>query len=157
MISFFLSLLLATSFPSSSKTSWMSPQSFRLQIGMKRVDAVGALDQSGWEVMRGRTDDELVVDYTGEKALTLEFRKDRLHSIRFELFGMIPDVRAAFEEQRTFLLKAHGEPKKTARNKTVVVYDDRLPNIIVVLSDDPKTEYGKKGVGYLAVRYYDPR
>ena len=157
MISLLLSFLLATSFPSSSKTSWMSPQSFRLQIGMKRVDAVGVLDQSGWEVKRGRTNDEIVVDYTGEKALTLEFRRDRLHSIRFELFGMIPDVRAAFEEQKMLLRGQHGEPKKGARARTVVVYDDRLPNIMVVLSDDPASEYGKKGVGYLAVRYYDPR
>jgi hypothetical protein len=28
---------------------------------------------------------------------------------------------------------------------------------MVVLSDDPQSRYGKKGVGYLAVRYYDPR
>ena len=157
MISLLLSFLLATSFPSVSRTSWMSPQSFRLQIGMKRVDAVGVLDQSGWEVKRGRTNDEIVVDYTGEKALTLDFRNDRLHSIRFELFAMIPEVRQAFEEQKTMLRKEHGEPKKTAKSRSVVVYDDRLPNIMVVLSDDPNTEYGKKGVGYLAVRYYDPR
>ena len=37
------------------------------------------------------------------------------------------------------------------------MYDDRLPNIIVVLNDDPDNDYGKKGFGYLAVRYYDPR
>ena len=27
---------------------------------------------------------------------------------------------------------------------------------MVVLSADPKSDYGKKGFGYLAVRYYDP-
>ena len=157
MISVLLSLLLSTTFPSATKTSWMTPQSFRLTIGMKRADAVGALGQSGWELKAGRTDDELIVDYSGEKALTLEFKKDRLHSIRFELFGLIPDIRAAFEEQKSLLRKEHGAPKKGSRAKSVVVYDDRLPNIMVVLSDDPQTEYGKKGVGYLAVRYYDPR
>lgn len=157
MLALALSLLLATPFPSSSKTSWMSPQSFRLVIGMSRPDAVGVLKDSGWEVKAGRNDDEAVVDYSDERAMTLEFRRNRLHSVRFELFGMLPDVRAAFEEQRSLLRKLHGEPKKSKRARSVIVYDDRLPNIMVVLSDDPRSEYGKKGVGYLAVRYYDPR
>ena len=149
-------LLLATAFPSVHRTSWMSPQSFRLTIGMTRADAVGTLAGGGWEAKKGRTDDELVVDYSDDKAMTLEFRGNRLRSVRFELFAMLPDIRTAFEEQKTLLAKAHGAPPKAGRSRSIVLYDDRLPNIMVVLADDPDSEYGKKGIGYLAVRYYDP-
>jgi hypothetical protein len=154
----FYAILFATSaFPSTTKTSWMTPQSFQLTIGMPRTEAVLTLQKSGWTVKDGKNDNEIVVDYTGEKALTLEFQKERLHAIRFELFGLIPDIRAAFVEQKSLLLKQHGDPKKNVRSQSIIVYDDRLPNILVVLNDDLKSEYGKKGVGYLAVRYYDPR
>ena len=149
-----IALVLATAFPSTSRTSWMTPQSFHLTIGMTREETVRALETKGWPAKKGRTADEMVVDYSDDKALTLEFRKGRLRSVRFELFAMLPDVRAAFEEQKSLLRTIHGEPKKS--RKSVVVYDDRLPNILVVLSDDPKSDYGKKGVGYLAVRYFDP-
>lgn len=154
MTALLLSLFLSTAFPSSTKTSWMSPQSFRLMIGMKRADAMKTLEQSGWTVKRGRNDDEFVLDYSDDKALTLEFRKERLRSIRFELFAMLPEVRQAFAEQKKLLEKEHGVPKRGQAK--VVVYDDRLPNIMVVLADDPKSDYGQKGIGYLAVRYYDP-
>jgi hypothetical protein len=148
-------LLALSSFPSNSQTSWMSPQSFHLTIGMQRADAVKALLDSGWAVKPGKNANQVVIDYSDDKALTLDFRKDRLRSIRFELFAQIPDVRAAFAEQKSALKKEHGAPKKLP-SASVVVYDDRLPNIMVVLSDDPKSDYGKKGFGYLAVRYYDP-
>lgn len=155
-MTFFLALFLATAFPSNSKTSWMAPQAFHLTIGMKRGDAVKTLEESGWAVKPGKRKNELVVDYGDEKSLTLDFNRERLHAIRFELFGFIPQVRAAFDEQKALLKKEHGEPKKGGRSGSVVVYDDRLPSIIVVLSADPKSEYGQKGVGFLAVRYYDP-
>jgi len=156
MILSLITLFLATSLPSSTRTSWMTPESFRLVIGMSRIEAQKALESSGWTVRAGRNQDEAIVDYADDKAMTLEFNRERLHSIRFELFAFIPEVRQAFKEQRTLLRKTHGEPKKTVKSKSVVLYDDRLPNIMVVLSDDPKSEYGRKGLGYLAVRYYDP-
>jgi hypothetical protein len=151
-----LLLLLVSSFPSNSKTSWMTPQSFRLVIGMSRADAEKTLRDAGWTMKRGKDDDEAVVDYSEDKALTLEFHHDRLRSIRFELFAILPEIRSAFAEQKSLLKKEHGSPKRTVRSASIVVYDDRLPNIMVVLSADPKTDYGKKGFGYLAVRYYDP-
>ena len=150
-----LLLALVTSFPSSSKTSWMAPQSFHLTIGMTRADAEKALLDAGWAVKPGKNKEQVVVDYSDDKSLTLEFGKDRLRSARFELFALIPDIRAAFFEQKALLRKVHGAPKNL-KSPSVVVYDDRLPNIVVVLSDDPKSDYGRKGFGFLAVRYYDP-
>ena len=150
-----LSILIATAFPSSSPTAWMAPQSFHLAVGMKRTDVVQKLAEGGWEAKRGKSDDELVIDYTDSRALTLEFRKERLHSLRFELFAMLPEIRAAFEEQKKLLETEHGAPRKKP-SSSIVLYDDRLPNIMVVVSADPTSEYGKSGFGYLAVRYYNP-
>lgn len=141
-----LALLLAIATPS---TDWMRLDAFHLTIGMPRAEALGAL--RAWNPKQGKDANEIVVDYSGDKALTLEFKKDRLTSVRFELFVLLPQVRKAFEAKRTTL----GEPRKATRS--VLIYDQALPNVMVVVNDDPKSVQGKKGVGVLAVRYYDPR
>ena len=130
----------------------MRPESFRLSIGMRRGEAVRALQV--WNPKPGKDANELVVDFSGEKALTLAFRKDRLHSIRFELFAFLPEVRKAFTEEKARLRETRGAPRKST--KAVLIYDQALPNVIVVLADDTKTKQGMQGLGMLAVRYYDP-
>jgi hypothetical protein len=149
----FALLLLATSFPSTSRTSWMRPDAFHLVVGMPRAEVVKALDK--WTTKAGKDKNELIVDYSEDKALTLEFRNDRLRSIRFELFTYINGIRGAFDEERNYLREAHGDPRITT--KSILIYDNLLPNVMVVVTDDPKTEQGQKGLGVLAVRYYDPR
>lgn len=141
-----LALLLAIAAPT---TDWMRLDAFHLTIGMPRAQAEDAL--RAWNPKQGKDANELVVDYANDKALTLEFRKDRLTSVRFELFTLLPKVRKAFEEKRA----AMGEPRKATRS--ILIYDDALPNAMVVVTDDPKSEQGKKGLGVLAVRFYDPR
>lgn len=145
-------LILAVTAP-ANKTDWMRLESFHLAIGMQRAEALSAL--RAWSPKPGKSADELVVDYTQDKSMTLQFRKDRLQSVRFELFVFLPEVRKVFDEQRTYLLTAIGEPRKAA--KSVLIYDNALPNVMVVVNDDPMSEQGKKGLGVLAVRYYDPR
>lgn len=145
--------LLLTAFPSSSNTAWMRPESFRLAVGMSRLDVMKTLDK--WQPKPGANADQLVVDYSDDKALTLDFTKDRLTSIRFELFVFLPEIRKAFEEEKKHLATTLGKPRKAT--PSILIYDNALPNIMVVVKDDPKSEQGKKGVGVLAVRYYDPR
>ncbi len=130
-------------------TDWMRPDAFHLTIGMKRAAAIEAV--RAWNPKRGKDANELFVDFAGDKSLTMEFKNDRLQSARFELFVLLPQVREAFEEKR----KAMGQPRKATRS--ILIYDDALPNVMVVVADDPKSEQGKKGLGVLAVRYYDPR
>ncbi|HEX6159509.1 MAG TPA: hypothetical protein VF111_05035 [Thermoanaerobaculia bacterium] len=156
-MNFLLTLLLLgqPNLPAAGQTTWMRPDAFRLFIGMQRVDALVALRESGFDVKDGGKPNESVVDYAGDKALTLEFQKDRLHSIRFELFTFLPQARKAFEEEARHLRKQRGGPKK--ETSALVIYDQALPNVMMVLSDDPKSENGKKGIALLAVRYYDPR
>jgi len=151
---FIASLLLALSFPSNSRTSWMRPESFRLVIGMTKTEAMESLNGSNWDVEdKG---DTVNVEYDGNKALTLEFKGDRLRAVRFELFGLIPEIRQAFDEQRKFLKEKLGDPKKAARSDSVVVYDSILPNVMMVASTELDTENGRKGIGRLVVRYFDP-
>lgn len=157
-MTFLLTLLLLgsqPSLPAAGQTTWMRPDAFRLYIGMPRIEALQTLRESGFEVKDGAKPNESVIDYSGDKALTLEFQKDRLHSIRFELFAFLPQVRKAFEEEGQHLRKQRGAPRK--KTAALVIYDEALPNVMMVLSDDPKSENGKKGIGLLAVRYYDPR
>lgn len=148
-----LALLLLTAFPSNSLTSWMNLEAFRLTIGMPRAEALQQLEK--WQPKEGKSRDEIVVDYADDKALTLEFSKDRLTSVRFELFAFLPDVKKAFTERRTFLRESLGEPRR--ETKSILIYDAALPNVMVVANDDPKSQQGKQGIGVLAVRYYDPR
>ena len=145
-------LLASTTFPTNSATSWMRPESFHLRIGMGRGEAVRALEK--WQPKPGKHIDEIVVDYTGEKALTLEFKGNRLHSVRFELFAFLPEVRKAFDEEKQRLKATLGEPRKST--KAILIYDRLVPNVMVVLSDDAKSQQGKQGFGMLAVRYFDP-
>jgi hypothetical protein len=145
-------LLLTSSFPANSLTSWMRPEAFHLRIGMGRGEAVRVLDK--WQPKPGKHIDEIVVDYSGEKALTLEFKANRLHSVRFELFAFLPEVRKAFAEEKARLKDTLGEPRKST--KAILIYDRLVPNVMVVLSDDAKSPSGKQGFGMLAVRYFDP-
>ena len=152
-MSLILAFILATAFPSTDKTSWMRPESFHLVIGMKRAAAEEALAK--WNPKKGRDANELVVDYTDDKSLTLQFRNDRLAAVRFELFVFLPEIKRVFDEERAFLDGARGKPRKATTS--VLIYDNALPNIMVVAKDDPTSEQGKQGLGVLAVRYYDPR
>lgn len=145
--------LLLTIAASPNRTDWMRLESFHLTIGMTRAAAVDAL--KAWEPKPGKTKNEVVVDYDGDKAITLEFRNGRLQSARFELFVLLPEVRKVFEEERAYLVDTRGIPRKETRS--ILIFDTALPNVMVVAADDPNSEQGKKGVGVLAVRYYDPR
>jgi hypothetical protein len=150
----FIAFLLATSFPSNSKTSWMRPESFHLSIGMTRAAAMKELETFGWKAKRGEDDAHWNVDYADDKSFTMRFDHGRLHSLRFELYAIVGQTRNAFAEEKAFLQETFGKPRIST--PALIVYDQRLPNVMVVLNDDPKSEAGRKGVGILVVRYYDP-
>jgi hypothetical protein len=143
-------LLLSTAFPSSNRTAWMRPESFRLTIGMPRAEALKRLKEDGWKPLKGDNDNQMIVDYSSNKSLTLEFTKERLASVRFELFVMIPEVDGVFDEEKTFLHNTLGDPKPI-KSKAMIIYDAALPNVMVVQTKD-----NSKGLGVLAVRYYNP-
>ncbi|HLJ74754.1 MAG TPA: hypothetical protein VKU62_09225 [Thermoanaerobaculia bacterium] len=150
-----VAFLLATEFPSTSKTAWMQPESFHLAVGMARNEAIEKLEATGWKTKKLKDDNHLMIDYADDKAVTLEFHRDRLWSIRFELFAFLPDSVTAFHEEKAFLQQSLGAPKKL-KSKSVLLYDSTLPNVMVVLSADPKSQNGAQGLGILVVRYYDP-
>ncbi len=143
-------VLFATAFPSASRTAWMRPESFHLVVGLTRQETEKRLSDNGWKARRGDSDDQLLLDYTDTKALTLQFARGRLRSIRFEYFSTPADAREAFEEQKAFLKTTFGAPKPL-RSPTVLIYDRTLPNVMVVLTDQQAS-----GLGMLVVSYYDP-
>ena len=148
-------LLFATTFPSFNRTAWMRPDAFHLSIGMTRHAVVETLTSNGFNPQPTKKDHELVVDYADDKSLTLQFEHDRLHAIRFELYVIVGQAHDAFAEEKAHLAHAYGAPSRAT--KRLLLYDNRLPNVLVVLNDDPKSDSGKKGIGLLVVRYYDPR
>lgn len=152
-MSFLLSLLLLGVPETKVDTSWMRLDAFHLAIGMSRTQVMSTL--SAWQPKHGKNANEMTVDYSDDKSLTLEFRDERLRAVRFELFVMIADVRKAFDAERARLHKERGEPRKAT--KSILIYDNALPNLMVVVTDDPSSQQGKKGLGVLAARYYDPR
>lgn len=156
MIASLLALFLATAFPSSDQTAWMRPNAFHLVIGMPRAEAMRVLASNGWKASKGANANQVVVDYADDKTLTLAFERGRLKSARFELFLILHDAKSAFAEESAYLRATFGEPKKL-KSKSVILYDNALPNVMAVLSDDPGSEQGQKGVGMVVVRYYDPR
>lgn len=145
-----LALLAATAFPSRDLTSWMRPESFHLSIGMPRAEALNALTSAGLKVEKGDDADHVVVDYTPTQALTLEFRKERLRSIRFELYRPVAQIRTAFEEEKAWLRAHFGEPRPV-KSDSMVIHDGALPNVMAVVSHDGMTR-----LATLLVRYYDP-
>ena len=148
-----LALLLTIAPGQDVRTDWMRPDAFHLAIGMSRAQVMSAL--AAWSPKPGKDANEIVVDYSEDRALTLEFKNERLRSIRFELFVMLPLVRKAFDGKRDALLRDRGDPRKAT--KSILIYDNALPNVMVVVKDDPNSAQGKHGLGVLAVRYYDPR
>jgi hypothetical protein len=139
--------------PKVVTTDWMRPDAFHLAIGMSRMQVLTTL--ASWTPKPGKDENEVIVEYSDDKALTLDFKNERLHSVRFELFVLLPQVRKAFDAERTHLLDERGDPRKAT--KSILIYDNALPNVMVVVTDDPNSTQGKQGLGVLAVRYYDPR
>ena len=149
-----LYLLLATAFPSSSATSWMEPDAFRLKIGMRKSEAVAILRDGGLKPTEGKAGD-LVVEYDETRTVTLAFQNGKLSSARFELVDFVPAVTRAFAEQKLTLEKRFG-PATVRPSEKTLIYDRRNPNVFAVLSTDPATEFGKRGLGFLVVRYFEP-
>lgn len=150
---FLLALVLAATASTADLTSWMKLEAFHLTIGMSRTAALEAV--APWNPKPGKDANETVVDYKSEKAFTLEFRKGRLHAVRFELYVLLPQARKAFADAKTLLATDRGTPTKAS--PSLVVYDNALPNAMAVVSDDPASPSGRNGVGIVAIRYYDPR
>jgi hypothetical protein len=153
-----LALLYSTALPGAtpSTTSWMRPETLHLTIGMSRIEVAHVIKAAGLEMKDGRDENQAVLDFSGDRSLTLDFRRGRLRSMRFELFTLLDKLPVAFEEEKAYLRKELGKPRATLGGGAVVLYDNVLPNVMVVMSNDPKSENGRKGIGFVAVRYYDP-
>jgi hypothetical protein len=153
-MSAFLILAVLNAFSAPTKTSWMSPEAFHLAVGMQRSKAVAVLEGGGWKPRAGKAPNHLIVEYGEQRSITLEFERDYLRSIRFELFDFIPAVRSAFAEEKAELRGRYGPARSKA--VSILLYERRRPNIMVVMSTDVRTTAGQQGLGFLTVRYFEP-
>ncbi|HUO83980.1 MAG TPA: hypothetical protein VM534_02605 [Thermoanaerobaculia bacterium] len=153
MVSLLL-LLLAPSFPSTSATGWMEPAAFHLRFGMNLDETRKAFRGSGHSLGPAGSKGEWIVDYEDGKSITLVFVKGRLQSIRFELVDFIPRIREAFREYEGRITRVRGTP--TTRTGSILIYEEKVPQIYVVVSTDSSSSFGRKGLGFLAVRYFVP-
>ncbi len=143
--------------PAPSVSEWMDPQKFGLCIGMSRADVESAVEHAGLQSKPGKYPRQLVVRYGETRTLMLQFVDDKLQSVRFELVDFIPVVRAAYDERVVAIEKTLGyEAAKKKGDLAVVLYNRESPNVMVVLSTLPKDEFGKQGLGFLAIRWFDP-
>lgn len=142
-------------FPSISRTSWMEPAAFRLEIGMPRADVEAKIMEAGLKIVPGKYARQFVVHYSEKKTLTLGFVDDELQSLRFEYVDFIPGVRTANEERLLTLTESLGYDGKEL-NDGILLFDRGMPNVMVVLSTRHDDSFGRQGLGFLSVRYYDP-
>lgn len=120
---------------------------------MARSAAVERLNADGWKTKPGKAGGDLQVEFDEGRTLTLAFDRGKVSSIRFELIGFVPEVRAAFDEKKKDLKQSLGPA--TVRG-TTLIYDKTNPQVMAVLSTDPTTSFGKQGLGFFVVRYFAP-
>ena len=141
-------ILFAVSASVANSTIWMRPEAFHISIGMEKDAAERAINDSGYIARPGDHSGQLIVDCTPTRSLTMEFEKDRLRSIRFELYLRHADLDAAFEEEKKFLFDALGKPK-SVKSKVLLIYDKTDPNVMVV------AQRNEKSMSALLVRYHE--
>lgn len=159
MLAFVLALQLATqgAFPSASNSAWMSPESFGFCIDMPRAEVEATIERGGWKSSPGKYPRVLIVQYSDTKTVTLQFVDDKLQSARFELVDFIPAVRSAFDERVAAIeMEAGYEGAKQKGDRAVLLFNKTSPNVMVVLSTVPNDDFGKQGLGFLAIRWFDP-
>lgn len=144
-------------FPSASNSAWMSPQSFGFEIGMPRPEIEAKIASAGWKSLPGKYPRQLIVQYSDTKTVMLLFVGDELQSARFELVDFIPNVSAAYEERVGAIEKELCyEGVKQKGDREVLLFNRRSPNVMVVLSTVPNDDFGRQGLGFLAIRWFDP-
>ena len=131
----------------------MEPAAFHLKVGMSRGDAVERLRVGGLATKPGKRGDELFVEFDQGKTLTLSFRRGNVSSIRFELVAFPNEIREAFVEKKKALREQLGPPVERG---TTLIYDQTKPNVMAVMSIDPKSSFGRQGLGFFVVRYFEP-
>ncbi len=150
-----LALLLGGVAPESA-TAWMDPGRLGVSVGMTRVAAVRELERRGHSTEPGKEPEHVIVRLGERRTVTLAFEGDVLRSIRFELVGFMPEIRSAFREAKTSLEKKHGAPSRTVGHPPILQYEATSPKIYVVAATDPGTSFGKQGLGFLVIRYFEP-
>lgn len=149
-----LLLMAASQFPSATDTTWMEPAAFRLVLGESRDGVRETFETRGWSLEPGESDDVLVHPYDDRKSVAMEFREDRLVSVRFELVSFRPQLAGDWDDLRDQIRERFGEPE--VDQPRVQVVNTPAFTIHAVLNDSVDSELGQSGAGMIIVRYFVP-
>lgn len=142
--------------PSADGTAWMHPSAFRIALGMTHREAMERLRHDGRACSPGKFAGEVVVEYQAGRNLTLQFRKGRLVSMRFELVDFLPAMKGHWSSLQANLRRRLGEPSLTPEGIEVLVWNSGSPHAMAALSTLRDDEFGKQGLGFVVVRYFEP-
>lgn len=150
-----IALLLGGVSPETA-TGWMEPARLGVSLGMSRAAAAEALERRGHVPVPGKEAEHLLVHLSETRTVTLAFEQGVLRSVRFELVGFIPAIGRAFREAKAELAKKHGAPTRAIGSPAVLQYEATSPKIYVFAATDRATPFGKQGLGFLVIRYFEP-
>lgn len=136
-------------------TSWMDPERLGLSVGMTRAAAEAILAERGHATEAGKEPGHRIIRLSDKRTVTLAFEGGALRSIRFELVGFMPEIARAFREAKATLAKKHGTPSRAVEKPPILQYEGTTPKIYVVAATDPSTSFGKQGLGFLVIRYFE--
>lgn len=151
-LALFFALLLGGVAP-ESKTAWMEPARFGLEVGMTRADAEKAIGTSGLETKEGKEPHHLLVEVAENRTITLDLEGGTLRSIRFELVDFLPEIRAAWKEGAFRLQSRHGAPTRRTERPMTLAWIETDPQIYVFASTEKQGAFGEQGLGFLVIRY----
>lgn len=149
-----LLLMAVSQFPSATDTTWMEPAAFRLVLGESRDHVLSEFETRGWTLEPGESDEVLIHPYDDRKTVALEFRQDRLVSVRFELVSFRPRIAGDWDDLRAQLRERFGDP--AVDQARVQVVNTPALTIHAVLNDSTDSELGQSGAGMIIVRYFVP-
>lgn len=142
--------------PAESATEWMQPAALGLETGMSTADVMARLEAEGLTVTEGKVAGEQIVEYAAGRTITLQFRQQRLVSLRFELVDFLPMMRKHWTQLQEELSERIGEPDAAPPGLEVRIWTSKSPNVMAALSMLQDDEFGKQGLGYAVVRYFEP-
>lgn len=134
----------------------MTPAAFRISIGMDEKQVRERFAAASIELRQGEKEGELVADYEDGKTITVHFSDGRLDSVRFELIDFLPVIPQHWKTLSERLRAELGQPDISPAGTDVLIWQDRSPNVIAALSTRRDNDFGKQGLGYAVVRYFEP-
>ena len=133
----------------------MEPAAFRIRIGMSEHEVRQRFSAASIDLVEGEETGELTAEYEDGKTVTLQFERDRLVSARFELIDFLTVIETHWQELSARLQKRLGPPTLAPDGLHVLIWQEQNPQVMAALSRRRDDGFGKQGLGFAVVRYFE--